>query len=81
MKKRASSLLQVVILALSTVALVAGVAEARTSAAASTDCFYSPPFYVGACANDDECKLLCLPYWPDQNVGGCTSGPLCCICE
>ncbi len=80
MKERVSAVLRISVLAVAAVALVTGVAQART-AAARDDCFYSPPYYVGACVDDPSCKLLCEPYWPGQGVGGCTTGPFCCICE
>lgn len=81
MKQRSELMVRLLVLVVAAVALAAGVAEARTSAA-SRDCFYNPPYYVGACYGSDEiCKALCEPYWPGQGVGGCTTGELCCICE
>lgn len=80
MRERLVGMVRVVILTAAAVALVAGAAEAR-SVREADECTYQPPFYLGACTDNQNCKDMCEPYWPGQGVGACLPAWICCICE
>lgn len=81
MKERLAGFLRVAVLTVAAVALVVGVAEASIATSAE-ECRYIPPFYLGACNDDNQtCIDMCDPYWPGQGVGACLPAPVCCICE
>lgn len=53
---------------------------ARTALASSTMCPFQPPFEVGSCASQEECRDLCNFYNPGQPTIPRCNGAGCCYC-